>query len=218
MLDIELRAEEAKDYFETENMTREAFWNHFVPGCAEHYLIHILRKHKNFVPELDIVALHNGKIVGNIAYLKEIIKGDDGKDYEVLLLGPISVLPEYQRKGVGSKLIEYTKNLARKMNFRAIILYGDPAYYSKQGFLPAEQFSIRTVDNMYIAAFQVFELYENALSTAKGRYIIDPVYNIDVDNSLVSEFDKKFPLKEKIGGTPSQKRFEEVVAMKKSAL
>ena len=104
-MDIKLRIEQPSDYNETENVTREAFWNHFSPGCDEHYLLHIMRNHPKFVPELDIVAELNGKIVGNVVCLKSFIMADDGNQYEVLSLGPISVLPEYQQKGIGRKMI-----------------------------------------------------------------------------------------------------------------
>ena len=82
-MDIKLRIEQSSDYHETENITREAFWNHYSPGCDEHYLLHIMRNHPKFVPELDIVAEHNNKIVGNVVCLKSFIMADDGNQYEV---------------------------------------------------------------------------------------------------------------------------------------
>ena len=54
-MDIKLRIEQSSDYHETENITREAFWNHYSPGCDEHYLLHIMRNHPKFVPELDML-------------------------------------------------------------------------------------------------------------------------------------------------------------------
>ena len=94
-MEIELRNERFSDYPETENVVREAFWNRYSPGCYEHYLIHIMRYSRAFVPQLDFVAVFDDKIVGNIVFLKSVIQADTGKEYEVLSLGPISVLPEY---------------------------------------------------------------------------------------------------------------------------
>lgn len=213
---MELRPERPADYSETENMTREAFWNHYAPGCCEHYLLHVMRDSAAFVPELDFVAVHDGKIVGNIIYMKAVIEGDNGEKYDVLCLGPISVLPEYQRKGVGGRLIEHTRQLARELGFRAIFLCGDPEYYSRQGFTPAEAFGIRTADDMYMDALQVCELYDGALSGMKGRYVEDSIY--EVDQTAAETFDKNFPPKEKIIGTSSQQRFEELVVMRRPAL
>lgn len=214
-MNIHLRLEQLSDYRETENVVREAFWNHFSPGCDEHYLLHIMRDSPAFVPELNVVAVVDDKIVGNIVYAKSIIRADNGNEYEVLSLGPIAVLPEYQSKGIGGRMIEYTRQLAREMGFRAILLCGDPDYYLRQGFVPAETLGIRTGDNMYATALHVCELYEEALADAKGRYFEDPIY--EIDEAAAIEFDKNFPLKEKITGTPSQKRFDEIVVMRREA-
>ncbi len=214
-MNITLRLEQPSDYSETEYVTREAFWNHYSPGCYEHYLLHIMRDCPSFVPELDIVAECDGKIVGNAVCLKAVIKADNSNDYEVLSLGPISVLPEYQRKGIGGKLIEQTKDTARKMGFRAILLCGDPDYYLRQGFIPAETLGIRTADNMYMTALHVCELYDNALADAKGRYFEDTIY--EIDETAATAFDKNFPHKELVTGTPMQRRFEELSAMIRKA-
>lgn len=212
---IELRTEQPADYAETEHVTREAFWNHYSPGCYEHYLLHTMRGSAAFIPELDVVAVHDGSIVGNIVYVKSIIRTDAGEECEALGLGPISVLPEYQRRGIGRQMIGYTRERAREMGFRAILLYGDPAYYSRHGFVSAESLGIRTADNMHAAALQVCELRKDALSGIKGRYLEASVY--DIDEKRAAEFDRNFPAREMVAGTPSQKRFEEVVAMRRKA-
>ena len=214
-MEVRLRQEQPEDYQKTEFMTREAFWNQFAPGCCEHYLIHIMREHPAFVRELDIVAESDGKIVGNVAYVKGLIQGDNGKEYEVLSLGPISVSPEFQHRGIGGQLIEYSRELARDMGFRAILLCGDPDYYSRHGFVPAETLGIRTAGNLYAAALQVCELYDQALADAKGRYYEDEIYMLDED--AAAEFDRQFPPKEAVTVTPTQKRFLEICGMIREA-
>lgn len=214
-MDIILRQEEEKDYRETENVIREAFWNRFVPACDEHYILHLMRNSPDFVPELDIVATYNGKIVGNVDYIKSYIISDDGKNIEVLTLGPIGVLPEYQRKGIGGKLIDYSRKIARDMGFRAIFLFGDPDYYTRHGFVPAESKGIRTVDNMYHGAMHVCELYENALNGIKGRFIEHDIYKVDEEKA--KKFDSNFPKKEIVIGTPSQEKFKNVSTLIKKA-
>ena len=54
--DLVIRREMPEDYREVERMVREAFWNLYVPGCNEHYLAHVMRGHKDFIGELDLVA------------------------------------------------------------------------------------------------------------------------------------------------------------------
>ncbi len=98
---VTLRNETEFDYKTVENVTREAFWNHHGPGCDEHYLMHIMRNTEAFIPELDIVAELDCKIVGNIVYTKAKIVDDQDVAYSVISFGPISVLPEYQGRGIG---------------------------------------------------------------------------------------------------------------------
>lgn len=214
MDEIRLRSETPADYRDTEHVTREAFWNRYAPGCCEHYLLHVLRGSPAFVPELDIVAEHRGRIVGNVVSVRASIRGDDGAQYEALTLGPVSVLPQYQRRGIGRRLIERTLSLAREAGFRAVLLCGDPDYYLRRGFIPAETLDIRTADNLYAAALHVCELYPGALAGAAGRYVEHAIY--DIDPSKAEAFDRQFPVKEKIADTPSQKRFQEVAALCKS--
>lgn len=206
---IQLRQETPNDYFETENVVREAFWNHYTPACNDHYLIHIMRDCPAFVPELDLVATEGEKIIGSVMCLKSYIEGDDGNRYEVLSLGPIGILPEYQRKGIGGMLIARTKEIAKELGFRGVLLCGDPDYYTHQGFSAAETLGIRNAENMYADALHVCELYVGSLADARGRYFEDEIYN--VDENLVLEFDKQFSPKEIVYGTPMQKKFEMMI-------
>jgi len=205
-VEIVLRPEEEKDYKIVEELTREAFWNHHVPGCDEHLLIHNLRKTKEFVRELDFVALYNNKIAGNIVYVKTKIK-NNGTEYNVLTFGPVSVLPEYQNRGIGSKLINHTIKLSREMGFAAIIIYGDPEYYKRFGFKESKNYGITNADKKYPAALLVLELYPRSLSGIEGIFEEGNAY--EVINEDLEEFDKGFIKKEK-GYSATQKRFKEL--------
>lgn len=206
---IKLRQERRNDYFETENVIREAFWNHYSPACSEHFLIHIMRDCPAFVPELDIVAADGDKIVGNSMCMRAYIAGDDGNRYEVLSLGPIGVLPEYQFQGIGGMMIARTKEIAKKLGFRGILLCGDPDYYTRQGFVAAEKYGIRNSENMYADALHAYELYEGAFACVQGCYFENEIYN--VDEKLAKKFDKLFPMKEIVHGTAAQKKFKMMV-------
>ena len=58
MMNILIRNEMEKDFRQVENLTSEAFWNLYIPGCNEHYLVHIMRDHPDFIPELAFVAIN----------------------------------------------------------------------------------------------------------------------------------------------------------------
>lgn len=213
MGNIKLRNEIPSDYRIVEDLTREAFWNHHVPGCNEHYLLHIMRDSEAFIGDLDFVAEIDGEIVGSIVYTKSKIMGDNGKCYKVITFGPLSVIPEYQRKGIGSMLVEYTIKLAKEFGYRAILIYGDPSYYSRFGFVEAEKYNIRTPDNLYAVPLQAIELYQYALSDCSGRFFEDSVF--EIDETAANVFDKNFHKKEKQSGLSTQERFQQLVNMVK---
>lgn len=208
---VEIRLEKPADHRQVEFVVREAFWNVYAPGCTEHYLIHIMRSSPNFISQLDFVAVADNKIVGSVVFLKGKILGDDGTSYEdVLSLGPIAVLPSYQKKGFGQMLVNQAKIEAAKAGYRAFLLCGDPQYYSKLGFKPAEIYSIRTSENKYFDALQALPLYEEALSGMSGRYFEDEIYLVDEEKAKI--FDQRFPAKERVTGNKSQQRFLEFLA------
>lgn len=105
---IKIRNEEAADYRTVEELTRKAFYNIYIPGCAEHYLVHVMRSHEDFLPELDFVIEDNHQIVGNIMYTKSWLTDEAGEEKEILTFGPVSILPEYQRMGYGKSLMEHS--------------------------------------------------------------------------------------------------------------
>ncbi len=180
----------------TENITREAFWNVYKPGCSEHLVLHNLRKSKSYIKELDLVAFCNDQIVGHIISTKAKIVDSLNKEYEVLCVGPLSVLPDFQKKGIGGKLMKESIKLAKRLGFRGMILFGNPDYYHRFGFRNAKEFEITTKDYQNFEPFMALELFENALTQVKGRFIEDESFNVNEDE--LNEFEKQFPYKEKL--------------------
>jgi len=205
-MEFELRLENEKDFGAVEALTREAFWNIHVPGASEHLLIHNLRKTKEFIRNLDFVAIANQKIVGNIAYVETKIINNE-KEYIVLTFGPVSVLPEYQNKGIGTKLINHTIQLSKEMGYKAIIIYGDPEYYKRFGFRESKKYNITNMEGKYPAALLVLELFTNALNGINGKFDEGKIY--EVDEKELEEFEKGFAEKEK-QKTKTQERFNEL--------
>jgi predicted N-acetyltransferase YhbS len=206
-MEIELRLEEEQDYKIVEELTREAFWNNHVPGCDEHLLIHNLRRGEDFIKELDFVAVLDNKIVGNIVYVKSKIRNEN-IEYAVLTFGPLSVLPEYQNKGIGGKLINHTIKLSKKMGYRAIIIYGDPEYYKRFGFIESKEYKISNKEKKYPVALLVYELYPGALNGIEGIFDEGKIY--EVNNDELEIFEKQFTIKEK-GYSKTQDRFTELL-------
>lgn len=207
-MEIKLRLEEEKDHRAVEEVTREAFWNVFLQGSEEHLLVHRLRTTKQFVKELAFVATHQDKIVGHIIYVEAQIMIHDGGYKKIVVFGPVSVLPEYQGKGIGGKLITHTAQVAKGMGYPAIIIYGYPEYYQRFGFKVSKEYNITNADGKYPAAMLVLELYPDALRGIEGVYDEGDLYVVDKEE--LGEFEKNFPPKEK-QFTKSQERFLEMV-------
>jgi len=194
-IDVFLKPEEEKDYNSVENLTREAFWNVYMPGCDEHLLIHNMRKAKEFIKELDYVAVFNDEIIANIVYAKTKIFNDN-IEHDVITFGPVSVLPIYQRKGIGKKLIEHTITKAQGMGYKAIIIYGNPKYYERFGFKNSREYKITDMEGNYHDALLALELRHNSLEKVSGKFFEGEVYK--VDKKELEIFEKNFPKKEKL--------------------
>jgi putative acetyltransferase len=204
-MEIIIRNETPDDFREVEELTRKAFWNVNVPGCDEHYLAHILRSHEDFLPELDFVAeTHDGEIVGNVMYTKSALIDEDGNRMETLTFGPISVLPAYQRMGVGKALLEHSFKKAVELGYPAIVIFGDPDNYVSRGFKSCRKYNVRTENGSFPTAMLVKELKEGALSGKKWIYRESPAY--EYTSSEAEEFDRQFePMKKEF--RPSQEAF-----------
>ncbi len=195
-MNITLRLETTQDYRAVEILTRDAFWNLFVPGCDEHYLVHIMRDHPDFVKELAFVAEDNGKIVGNIMYLKTFVTEVDGDEIlDTLSFGPVCVAPEYQHKGIGTQLIRHTMALAASLNYTAIIILGHPHNYCKHGFKSSKDFNISDASGRFPFGQLAKELVPGVFKGKNWKYPLKDIYNIDP--SAVEEFDKQFAHREK---------------------
>jgi len=194
-MNITLRLEEEKDYSSVENLTREAFWNVYLPGCDEHLLVHNIRKTEAFIKDLDYVAVLNDEIIGNIIYAKAKVIGVNN-EYDVLTFGPVSVLPTHQKKGIGKKLIEHTIEKSKEMGFNAVIIYGNPKYYERFGFKNSREFKITDMKSSYNDALMALELYPKSLENINGKFFEGEAYKVDKNELEI--FDKNFPYKEKL--------------------
>ena len=134
MKDTTIRFEEEKDYREVEQLVRKAFWNKFREGAVEHFVLHNLREDEDFIRELDFVMEKGGRIIGQNVFVKACIKLDNGENLPVLTMGPISIAPEFQRKGYGKMLLDYSLKKAEDLGYGAVLIVGNIKFYEKSGF------------------------------------------------------------------------------------
>ena len=194
-MSILIRNEYPADYRRVEEITRKAFWNLHVPGCDEHFLVHKLRKHKDFVKELDFVVVKDGEVIANIMFLDSFLRNENGDTLGTLTFGPVSVLPEYQGQGVGSQLITHAIGRASEMGYAAIIIWGNPGRYCKFGFKASKSYNISIANNKYPCCLLVKELTTGILSNCHWQFYESDVF--DINREELEEFDCTFEKTEK---------------------
>ena len=150
---IEIRQENNKDYEEVYNVVKMAFESAKHSDGNEQDLVVALRKSKNFIPELSLVAVNDDKIVGYVMFSKIKIG-----EYEELALAPLAVLPKYQKQGIGKKLIEKGHKIAKGLGFHYSVVLGSEKYYPKLGYVPASQYGIKAPFEVLDENFMVMKL------------------------------------------------------------
>jgi len=136
-----LRPEKPKDYNQIAQLNFWAFTNWKPRNTFESEMVVLARQSADFDADLSIVAEENGQIIGHVLLMPSdfIVMGEKAKG---VLLGPIAVNPEYQKKGIGRKLIEQGHKTAKSKGFEFSLLCGHPSYYPKFGYLQ-KAFSVR---------------------------------------------------------------------------
>ena len=207
MNNLTIRLETEKDYRAVEELTREAFWNVYKPGADEHYYVHQMRSHPDFIPELAFVLEEDGELVGNIMYTKAWLVDENGARKEILSFGPLSIAPDRQRQKLGKRLIEHSFAAARELGYDVNIIFGNPGNYVSRGFVSCRRKNVSfMMDGNFPTALLVAELIPNALDGRKWLYIPSTAADCCEDIDAVEAFDALFPQKEK-SWMPSQEEF-----------
>lgn len=193
--EVEIRKETEADYYATEEMTRRAFWNKHHKGCNEHYLVHKMRQHPDYLPELSRIAVKEGKVIGCIFYCKSWLE-KNGVRTEVTNFGPLCVDPEYQGMGVGEMLLAETIPLAKSAGYPGILIFGEPNYYPLRGFVTSDKYGITNFYGENFDAFMAYELEPGALSAIGGRFVEPDVFE-NLPEEEVEKYNQKFPYMEK---------------------
>jgi putative acetyltransferase len=153
---VQIRREGPVDHQDSESVQRAAFARRGDGGEAaddsepiEVGLLRALRLDAGWVPELSWVAEDDGRIVGHVV----CTEGRVG-DTAVVGLGPIGVLPEMQGRHLGHALMRSVIGAADALGYPAVVLLGDPAFYSRFGFVQGSEVGIDPPEPAWGTHFQ----------------------------------------------------------------
>ena len=206
---MKIRLEKPQDYGEVENLTREAFWNVYRPGCTEHYVLNQYRTSPDFIPELDFVMEEDGKIIGHVMFSKAKIALDtpspegemEGGFFPSWTFGPISIHPDYKRKGYGLKLLQYALEKAKEMGIGLLQMEGNIEFYKHAGFDLASKMKIHyhaEPNDAEVPYFLAQELIPGYWGNREGTDGPPKGYFVADENPEAFEaYEATFPVKEK---------------------
>ncbi|MBY9063428.1 N-acetyltransferase [Sphingomonas yunnanensis] len=138
---IAVRAECPGDVPAISEIVVRAYDNVIYSDHREHLMIERLRGTGAWIPPLSLLAEVDGRAVGHILLTRASICGS-GSCVETLALAPLSVVPDYQSRGVGKRLVEAACQRALELGFDTIVLVGLPSYYPRFGFEPMSRYPI----------------------------------------------------------------------------
>lgn len=157
---VNIRSETPEDIASIHRVNKEAFG-----GTGEAELVDNLRNRG--VLTLSLVATDGGKVAGHISFSPvNIATGSSG--FEAIGLAPMSVLPDYQRRGIGSQLVRAGLEECRRLGHEIVVVLGHPDYYPRFGFIPARPKGIDCEFEVPEEAWMVLELREGALAGRSG--------------------------------------------------
>lgn len=188
---VRLRPESEADHEAVERLTRLAFWNLYRPGCDEHFLVHVLRRHPDCRSDLNTVAETDGRVIGHILYMRSQLVAMDDVVLDTLTFGPLSVLPEFQRRGVGKALLAHTIDRAKAEGCPAIVIFGNPGNYVSSGFRGCKAYGVGVEGGRHPTALLVHALRPEALAGRTWTFCENPAYQLD--RAEAEAFDLRFP-------------------------
>jgi putative acetyltransferase len=154
-----IREEKESDWEEVFRVNQAAF-----DTSAEAHLVNSLREQCH--PIVSLVGEEERKIIGHILFSPVRLLGHPS--LYLMGLAPMAVLPEYQRKGIGSALVKSGLEKCRALGIGAVVLLGHIAYYPRFGFVPSVRYGIGCEYEAPEEAFMVLELQSGYLAGKKG--------------------------------------------------
>jgi len=157
---MEVRAEKSEDFSAVRKVNIAAFGRD-----NEANLVDRLR---GVASTLFLIVVQSEQVVGHIFFSPVSVEGKRADNSLILGLAPIAVLPDYQRQGIGSLLIQHSLKECARLGYGALVVLGYPEYYPRFGFIPAKEKRLRCEYAVPDEVFMVLELKNGALDGCVG--------------------------------------------------
>ena len=164
---FEIRTAMSKDNTAIREVHTKAFG-----GPVEAKLVQLISERKKAL--ITLVAVSDGRVVGHILFSRVTI-AKSPETFNAVGLGPVAVLPEFQRNGIGSRLIRAGLERSKQAGYDVVVLIGNPHYYSRFGFLQAADFSLENEYGVH-KEFMVLPLHNGALERVSGMVRYSPEF------------------------------------------
>jgi len=161
-MNISIRAEQPDDIDEVYELNKLVFGQENEARLVDH-----VRQGPNFIPELSLVVFSDDNLIGYILFSRITITNGDYK-YQSLGLTSMVVHPEFQKRGVGAKMITFGLQKATGLGYTDVFVFGHEFYFPKFGFVPAARWNIRPPFDVPAEVFMALELTPNALNYVSG--------------------------------------------------
>ncbi len=169
-MSIIIRPEEPEHYPAVFSVIEAAFKEEEYSDGKEQFLVERLRKSEAFIPELSLVAVDKKIVVGHILLTKIQIQDGD-QQHPSLALAPVSVLPSYQGRKIGSQLITKAHKVAKALGYNSVMLLGHAGYYPRFGYELCINHGIQLPFEVPPENCMVVALRKNGLDGVKGMVV-----------------------------------------------
>jgi predicted N-acetyltransferase YhbS len=177
LMQIYLSTLTENDYDTSLDEIKTAFRNVAASNHDEQDLVLKIRESAEYNYELEVVAkTDDGDVIGH-AMLSEIKIINDETRYTALALAPLTVLPEYQNKGIGKALVQAVEERAKAQEYTTIIVLGDPNYYGKLGYEEASKYDIASPFGVPSEHFMVKFLWDQLVERPNGDVVYPESFN-----------------------------------------
>lgn len=164
---MRIRQEREEEFPHIHDLVKTAFQTANVADGDEQDFVDRLRRGSEYIPELALVMEDHGELIGHIMLTHTFVSTKAGR-HPVLLLAVVSVVQERRKRGIGTQLIQEAFRRAKAHHHAAIVVLGDPAYYSRFGFKSSVSFGIRNMNQIDDRFVMAYELQAEGLRNVNG--------------------------------------------------